>query len=149
MSGNMLFVHAGVPMELSRDDLEAWLHPDRADYESWSSRDAAGYPFFVGEREFHEAPGCPRIGLNVIHGHVMEAAIRRPRQAGPVPPGPAAHRLDHQRNRLGLDGCSMPSALGACVAGAEFQDGRYRIFAAPLRPGMSLIEEIELHSESV
>lgn len=136
--GNVLFVHAGVDLDLERRDIPAFLDKSRAHIETWWKTEKH-FPFLIRSANFQRQVRPPRSGLFVVHGHMMEHET----YAKPVPmPSIDLHRIDTSIGRLGLDGCSVIDAPNAAVTGAELAPGRYRIFSAPLTVGVSLQDQL-------
>lgn len=110
-AGSLLFVHGGVnpatplPIWFARPRL--WVNSE--DHFAWIR-----WPFLEHEGPFEG-------GRVVVHGHTPERSVLawKNRRAG------MPHRLDGWR--LGIDGGSYSTGT---VAGAEFSDGRYRIYLA-------------------
>jgi len=112
-TGNLLFVHAGIH---PRIPLDRWFAGDPLRPVINENTHFAWIRFlFLGfEEEFED-------GLIVVHGHTPEDTVlawKGRRDA-------ALHRLDGWR--LGLDGGSYRTGT---VAGAQFRDGKYRVFTA-------------------
>jgi serine/threonine protein phosphatase 1 len=113
MAGNLLFVHAGlnpaVPIEewfSTRERVPRVMHED---HWAWIRF------LFLGHEGAFEGD---RI---VVHGHTPEDSV----MSWKGKPKSLAHRLDG--SRIGLDGGSFGTGR---VAGAEFRNGRYRVFTA-------------------
>lgn len=136
--GNVLFVHAGVDLDLERRDIPAFLDKSRARIETWWKAEEH-FPFLIRSAHFQKQARPPRSGLFVVHGHTMEHET----YAKPIPmPSIDLHRIDPAIGRLGLDGCSMINYPNAAVTGAELAPGRYRVFSAPLTVGLSLQDQL-------
>jgi serine/threonine protein phosphatase 1 len=117
--GNLLFVHAGVPPSAALEDIFAgdkwrddWVKNGDDWHWAWIR-----LPFLEHEGPFK----CDRI---VVHGHTSEQVIMEYKGKAL---GDSLHQIDGWR--LGLDGNrgDAPS-----IAGAEIEDGRYRIYTVPL-----------------
>ena len=108
-NGNLLFVHAGVnpAVPLSEWFARPRLHVESEDHWAWIR-----YPFLRHEGPFEG-------GRVVVHGHTPEhmTVAWKQRHLSEM------HVLDGYR--IGLDGGSF---LTGKVAGAEFGNGRYRLF---------------------
>ena len=112
-SGNVIFVHAGVPM--GEADPIAWI-------ESKNPLDVVNqHPLWIREGFFeHKAPFGN--GMVVVHGHTPEHGITR---ANGTTAKKGVCRVD--RYRLGLDtGCFKTNIM----SGAIIESGRYRIITA-------------------
>ncbi len=112
MSGNLLFVHAGVDPAATLADALGKPRLDASD---------SAHPAWIRERFLHHE--LPFEGNRiVVHGHTPEIRVQESKGRDPIP---GQHRLDGWR--LGLDGGSYGTGI---VAGAELRAGRYRVFTA-------------------
>ena len=119
--GNLLFVHAGLNPNVPKDEFLAL---------PW---DYTFQPNILGDRENHWAwiryPFLNHIsgwgGDLIVHGHTPEPRVIAYESEDPR----MAHRIRY--DRLDLDG---GAGMGepVAVAGAEFVDGGYRVYLAPV-----------------
>jgi serine/threonine protein phosphatase 1 len=110
-TGNLLFVHGGIDPAVP---IEAWFEKPRIETDSENHWGWVRFPFFFHQGSFQE-------DVTVVHGHSPENMIGRLKD---IPPE-RYHMLDG--HRIGLDAGSF---LTGRVAGAEFIDGRYRVYIA-------------------
>ena len=112
LSGNLVFVHAGIDPASTLADA---LGKPRLD-----ASDPAHPAWIRGRFLHHELPfEGNRI---VVHGHTPETRVLESKGRDPIA---GWHRLDGWR--LGLDGGSYGTGI---VTGAELRAGRYRVFTA-------------------
>jgi len=117
--GNLLFVHAGIPPGLPLENIFA----DHKWRDNWTENGDDWHWAWI-RIPFLEHEGPFEGNRIVVHGHTSEELVMR--YKGREFPDPL-HQIDGWR--LGLDGTRGDPPK---IAGAEIQDGEYRIFTVPL-----------------